>query len=230
MRRIPKFKILTKTGSIFLSVPKKILKFNHSKWKLLKTKVFKFLKRRCFFNFSLVSTKLKRWEKRKLFFKNKLFLKREFYQLYDSSLKYKNLKKFLNVKQVKSLDNIKYLSLTLLRVEYKIDNLLTKLKLFSNIYLTRQKINIGDILVNEMNVTHNYVLKKGDIVTFLKKTNPQNILTSQFNSFFFIPFVEVDFYTSTIVVIKSPVELSNQDLSLFFVKHFNSHHISNLIN
>lgn len=229
MRKNSKFKLFTKTKSFSLSLPKKILKFKHSKWKSINLKLFKLMKRSFFFDYSLVSTKLKKWSKKKLFFKNKLFLKREFYQYFDSSLQFKTLKNFmLYNKYNKKLDNIKYLNSRFITLEYKIDNLLTRLKFFSSVYGTKQAINKQHVLVNSVPVKHNYILKKGDIITFSKKPNQIETLISQLHSFFFIPFAEVDFYTSTIVIIKNPTELSNKDLTLFFVKHFNGFQLSNI--
>ena len=200
--------------------PQKILKFKHSKWKTYKIKVIKSLKRRFFFNGSLISPKLKQWDRKRLFFKDSLTIKRSLYQLSDTSLKLDNFKTAFKGKSLSKLDQVPFLNNVLLKSEFNLAILLFKLNFFSNIYEARKHIECGLVLVNENYVSHNYFLKKGDLISFNNLIlNFKQIQNNQIRMAIYIPFIEVDFYTNKIVIIKNLNDLSLEDISLFMCKH-----------
>jgi hypothetical protein len=68
---------------------------------------------------------------------------------------------------------------------------------FKSPFQSRQAINQNLISVNDNFVSGNYLLKKGDVVKIL--TNKIEVSIS--NSIKFFPFVEIDYYSKTIVVL-----------------------------
>ena len=220
MRKNPKFKIYSKNKSFLLNCPQKLLKFKHSKWKIYKTKANKNLRRTYFFNNSLISPKLKQWDKKRLFFKNNLVIRRNLYQLFDTAIKLKRIKKIFDTNKVSKFNYLVFLNQSLLKSEFDLAILLSRLNFFSNIYESRKLIDNGSIYVNNNTVSHNYFLKKGDIISFKNfLIDFDKVLKGQIKTAIFIPFVEIDFYTNTIVIIKDLEDLSLEDLSLFTCKH-----------
>ena len=89
----------------------------------------------------------------------------------------------MQLKQTKEfIDNVTYLNMTVLQMYYKIDYMITKLKFFTNIYKARQEICKGNVLVNFSTITHNYILKKGDVITVLAVVDHKLILNFILNS------------------------------------------------
>jgi hypothetical protein len=75
-----------------------------------------------------------------------------------------------------------------------------------------QSILIKNILVNGLVIHRAVFLKKNDIVTVL---NSQYNLTWLQNSFLF-SFIEVDYYTNTLIILKDLCDLSEEDVNFFF--------------
>jgi ribosomal protein S4 len=104
----------------------------------------------------------------------------------------------------------------LVKPEYWIDILLWKLRFFNSSYEARQQIYNGVILLNNKNILGNVYLKSGDIITF-KNFFKLNI---ELNNKYFLnnqkiySFVEIDYYTNTIIIIKDFFELELNDLCL----------------
>jgi len=214
MRRICKYKIYFQTKKIIPCCSKRLLKFKRSKWKLLKRSLLQHgFQRKFFLNCSLIESKENSWLKSEKFFYNDLALKRLFYQFYDSSSKIPS-KKFFS--KLSNFSVLNFLTNFLVKVEYRLDVLLFKLGYFSTIHEARFFILQNSVLINGFAVKQNRLLKKNDVIQLKFYNNKFNSLSKNITISFFVPFVEVDYYTSTIVITKNYDELTLEDLSLMF--------------
>jgi ribosomal protein S4 len=229
MRRIAKFKIYTKSKNFGIKCPSKILKFKRSKWIYYKSQLKKGFTRRFFFNCLSVSPKLKSWDRRKLFFKNSLLLKRQLFQLFDSSIKLKTLKNIVKTKTFLKYNSLIFFKKVFLNFEYNMSILLFRLNIFSSVFSARSFIERKLVLVNNLPVSHNYFLKRGDVISFNNtKFFLKNILDKIVSTSVYTPFIEVDMYSGRIIVIKDLKELSIQDASLIMSKPFPSYKLRNI--
>ena len=81
--------------------------------------------------------------------------------------------------------------------EFRLDILANRLELASSSFAARQSIHNGEILVNKKRVSSNYIIKSGDIISF----GPTVKFLDLRNSNKIFPFLEVDYYTKTIIVL-----------------------------
>lgn len=113
----------------------------------------------------------------------------------------------------------------LLRPFYQIDILLWYLNFFSSVYKTRQLLHSGYLKVNNKPVKSNYTLKKGDVISVDQKFQEQynlDILDRlYFENILFFTFIETDFYTKTITIVKDCEELSLDDCKLLIDQYIN---------
>jgi len=221
MRKIPKYKLFYLSKKNIFSYPKKVLNFKHSKWLFVKT-LNKKIKQKNFLNFFKLSKKLKIVDKKKKIFKTNLIYMRNIKHSLDNSFKPKAKKnKKKNLKTI--FKDI------LLNYEYSINILLYRLKVFNNIFEAKNYIKSKGIFINNKKVFYNALLKKGDIIKFdeLFYKLKANIFTNKEYEYL-LPFVEVDFYVSQLVIIKDLEELSESDLLLFFKVYYNISQLYNL--
>ena len=205
MRFLKKYKFWIKNPDT--QPPLRLAKFKRSKWK--KVKKFNFFRRK-FFLFNKNPASLRKsnkiiWKRLKFSYKNNLLFKLKYRCRFDFSVPLKSIK-FLTKKS-------EALSYNLLRFEYKLDVLLWKLKFFKSTFHARQAIQKGIILLNNniLTSTQKY-LNQGDILRITNLNIPLNkSLTKKEikNSF-----LEIDYYTKTLVIIKSFNILSLKDFSL----------------
>jgi len=103
---------------------------------------------------------------------------------------------------------------------------------YSSSFQSRQVISNGDVLLNFKKVSPNVFLKKGDILNI-----SPDIVGSTFetiSSKFLLNrilnlFVEIDFYTNTVVVVKDISELTNEDLILIVSETFDLRKFKNYL-
>lgn len=113
------------------------------------------------------------------------------------------------------------------KIFFKIEVLLWKLHFFKSTQEAVQNILHGKVLVNGLKVKPNYFLKKGDIVSFNTVFKSESFSNRRvLKSKFFIrkslyPFIEVDFFTKTVILLKDETELSNKDMLLLIPFCFN---------
>jgi ribosomal protein S4 len=220
MRKFSKYKKFSSSGAgVVRKVPLSILKLRRPKWLFLqKTLTRRSTKRKTLINPFIIKSSFKSWEKVKRYYKKGLQNKNVLRSIYDSSIKFKTLEKKIFSKSLKKKDIISHY---LIEPQYKLDVLLWNLYFFSSIYEARQEISNKQVLVNGHSSKSNTLLKKGDVVTF-KRT--QESLLEKNDLFFkkcvqkysitekFITFLEVDYSTKTIVIIKNFEELSQEDI------------------
>jgi ribosomal protein S4 len=220
MRIESRFKTFLKSKAIIFSCPNKILKFNHTKWTNLKRNLKKKLTRRFFFNYSLNSSKIKKWSRKRFLFKNRLLIRRQFNQkldtVFDKKFSIKNAK---FKKKPLFLDS--FLTNSILKFEFVICILLFRLNFYSSIHEAKNKIMQAEVLVNNKPVLYTHFLKVGDVITFNSSFDFLKILKTNIKISTYLPFIEIDYYTNTVIIIKNLKNLTVSDVSLITPNHTN---------
>jgi ribosomal protein S4 len=224
MRLTTKYQIFNKVNILPTFIPLRILKFKRPKWKRLQKTVINLVqKKKKNFNINkkvlnpiLIKKTYKNWTKIKTKYKESLLLKRSVYSLFDFNVNKKSLFTF------NSNESKNTFLCFFMKLEFKIENLLWRLNFLNSCYSIKQLLNTGLILINFKKTKNNCILKKGDIITFsnncllyYKKEN-----TLLFNKKIF-SFLEIDYYSNTIVMLKNYNEITIEESTLFFSKFYN---------
>jgi ribosomal protein S4 len=123
---------------------------------------------------------------------------------------------------------------TLLKPEFRLDILLWRLNFFESSYQARQAINEKKVKVNQKRVAGNFFLSKGDIISFSHSFNFKNLdisekINKNTQSDTVFSFVEVDYYSNTVVVIKNLKDLTTDDFHLLLNETYNIKKIKDYI-
>jgi hypothetical protein len=243
MRSLAKYTSYSK--NIPNSIPFKLLKFKSSKWKKIKKiiknkfKIFKKRKQSSFFfkkRNKLLSLKKTRFfffhglriQKRTMpnfnkYYKNCLTTNRIIKQLFSNRLlKFKISSKNYNI----CFTNF------FIKQFFKPKILLSKLSFFNSSEEALQNITNGSVLINFEKKKSNYILKSGDIITLSnKKMNSflfQKIIEKNyFLKRKFFSFLEIDYITGTIIILKDFSTLNSFDFNLFFTFFMNMQQFKN---
>jgi ribosomal protein S4 len=233
MRLLSKYKIYTQSSATLLKHPQRIFNFRRSKWKKLQNKLlraqhalfFTAAKRKrskslnhSFFDNFLNKVPFKFWQKLKGHYKKGLQIKNNVRKLFDDNVRYQFFKKALTSKKNQSLKEV--ILLALVKPLFKIDVLLWNLSFYASSYQARQAVNNKQVFVNDKTVNGNYYLQKGDIVCIGSASLLSTILFNKSLHNFFVTFVEIDYYTKTVVVVKDLNELSFEDLYIVISYYF----------
>lgn len=225
MRFLNKYKIHEHFASSEIKLPTRVLMFKRPKWKKIQRKFKKgikkfFWKNRCrirrrrkFANHIITHVSGKFNVKR--FFKTKQQTKKYISSLFEHTI---NFRKKNNYK-----DRLSSVSSYIIKPYYRVDLLLWYLKFFPSSVEAKIFINGRNVLVNDRVIASNYELRKGDVIT-LNYFNITPEITER-NEFYYIkrkfkksssffPFLEVDYYTNKIIVLKNWNELSVSELAL----------------
>ncbi len=229
MRNTKKYKQYSKNKELSANIPSRILRFNRPKWKFFQKKLDQLNKPTNLFVNPLVrKASDKYWEKSTDYFKDGIQLKRHLMNSYDASVKISFFKK-----KIKKRNQVKSLLLKfLVKPVYRVDVLLSRLHLFYSTYQTRQFIKYGIILVNNKKIDINYILKKGDIISFNSKKIHKHLefksICSKFlNNNSVYSFVEMDLYTNNLIILKDINELTQGDLNLLVGDYFDFYKLIN---
>lgn len=234
MRFKNKYKLLSKFNSLDSKISSRVLNFRRPKWqkiqKLLSRKTkkpnsfLKLKKKNLFSTSRFIKKKKKSWDKIKNHYNEGLKLKTIVDSFFDSSVSIPFYKK---KNTLKIFTTQEYFEACMIRPEFRIDILLFRLNFFSSPFQARQSLNEGEILVNNIKIKGNTFLEKGDIITFSSKKSYilfslKKILDKQISALNhnFCPFVEIDFYTKTIVIFKNIEEFTESDSIFLFSNHF----------
>lgn len=245
MRFINKYKSYDKLSSIFEKFPLRILKFKSTKWKKIqKMLTFKILRlkerfkrskrsrafskprrKKFFFDSFLTKVSLKTWYRVEKYYENGRRIKSAVSNMFDKSLPTRYFRKVLLLSK-KASDVRHVYSDALLKPEFRLDILLWRLKFFESSYQACQAIDEKRVLVNGKQVNGNFFLSKGDVISFSWDYKLDNLCMRavRANTLFskvILTFVEVDYYSNTIIVIKSIKDLGPEDFYLL-VKAFYS--------
>jgi len=226
MRTIQKYKIFSKTYFPINSVPTKILKFHRPKWKkvqklLLKNTQQKLKEKKSILSFknnSILTCGTKRWDRYQQSFRTRLKLKKSIQILFANSISNWYLKKIFLKKKYQSYKNL--VQNSLFKTEYKIDMLLWRLNFFNSCFLVKNSIKKNQLYLNSKTLNSITFLQKGDII-ILPTLNKLLFNSFVSKSVFFHSFLEVDYYTNTIIIVKDLNELNKKDFFLLRGSLFN---------
>lgn len=142
-----------------------------------------------------------------------LELRRHLLSLFDKSINFEIEKSLKDRKDI--LINF------LIKPYYRLDLLLWNLDYFSSSFESRQKINNKKVLVNGKIGKSNYYLKKGDIISFSTMKGKKRIRNDFIKNrkryrknYCFFSFLEVDYYSNNIIIVKDFFEFGEEDLRL----------------
>jgi len=213
MRFLNKYTNFSNTLAFMKQSSVRILKFKRPKWKKFQTVLkLKSGVSSQFINNSIVKVNYKTWEKIKSHYKEGIQAKKALLNAFDNSFSSSYYKKELASYKKQVLSDI--ISLLLTKPLFKLDILLWKLCLFNSPFESRQAIKNGLILINNKPSSNNIRLKVGDIISFSDKVNfKQYEFNSRFDSSFLFSFLEIDYYSGTVIIIKNFTQLSNDDFS-----------------
>jgi len=228
-------------------IPFKILKFKSSKWKKIKKIIknkFKLLKRRKqsifflkkrnkvfikktrFFFFQGLKVQKRTMPNFNKYYKNCLSTNRLLKQLFDNRL--------LSLKPASKNYNLCFINF-FIKQFFKPEILLSKLSFFNSSEEALQGLSNGSILINYEKKKSNYILKSGDIISISnKKINfflfQKIIEKNYFLKRNFFSFLEIDYITGTIIILKDFSTLNFFDFNLFLSFYINLQQFKNYNN
>jgi len=220
MQSSSKYKIYKQLKYIPIdNLPSRIEKFKRPCWKIVQKLNSKVLtrakKKKIFSNNTIFLNSVKKWYQLNKKFSTNLLLKRQYYQQFNYALGLKFFKKYIFLKNSKVSKSL--VAYFLIKPKFRLDILLYFLNFFTSISMAQQEVIKKNVYVNNTLVSSNYFVKKGDIITFdvkfinsIKINAKQNVLS----------FLEIDYYTKTIVIIKNLEELTENDICTMNTKYF----------
>ena len=213
MRKINKYKIFNVVGIKTKMYPTRILKFRRPKWLRLQKLYLNSLKSKLV-NILLIKNIFKSWERIKKYYKKSLETKNLLNSFYENRITPRYIKKNLS----KTLIKKNLISNMLLKPLFRVDILLWKLNLSASSYESKQAINSNLVLINGETVKSNFLLKKGDVISFNSELEDKKYFFNFVKKYSlhenFLTFVEIDYYTKTVVILKNFCDLDYQDFSL----------------
>ena len=231
MRLRPKYKGYNQLSQLFDKFPLRILKFKNTKWKKIqKVLSTSQLNKKSFVENFSVKAPYKTWEKINNYYREGHKLKNLIFLLYDKSISVSYFRSVLKNNSLSSTLRSMYLY-TLLKPEFRLDILLWRLNFFESSYQARQAINERRVKVNEKVVAGNFFFKKGDLISFidLKNLNITQKRTKSSLSDIIFSFIEVDYYSNNIVILKDLKDLTTDDFYLLLNETYNIKKIKDYI-
>jgi ribosomal protein S4 len=200
---------------------KKFFKFNRVK--KIKTNILK----NFYFNFIAVKSKVNSWQRLRFFFKESLFMKNAVRKYFDGQFSLSYFKKLFKKSRTRCFS----ISSIFIRPEFRLDILLWRLKIFSSVFFAKQAIRNKKVTVNGLNKNFDFYLVKGDVIKFsqIKTYNLKRYFTKYFKLIFIPSFIELDFYTNTIIVLKSFNNFKISDFSSVIKEPLCLHKFKNYI-
>ena len=222
--RVLKFKS-TKWKKIQRTLSFKILKSTERLRNLKRRTSFRLIHKKFFFDSFLTKVSLRLWYRVEKYYENGRRIKNAVSSMFDRSLTTRYFRKVLILSKKSSSVRHVYSSI-LLKPEFRLDVLLWRLKFFSSSYQACQAIDEHRVVVNGKQVRGNFFLSKGDVISFASTHKLDNLCMRavKSNTLFskvILTFVEVDYYSSCIVIVKDLKDLGPEDFYLL-VKDFYS--------
>jgi len=159
----------------------------------------------------------KKWSRINFCFKKVLGLKLLIFQHFDNNMSVKIFRKSLHYKNSLYKD---FVLQVLVKNEFRLDILLWRLNMFISSYHARVFMNNHYVLVNSKTIFGTYYLNKGDVISFSNVFSLKTHATSRLRNKSILSFVEIDYYSSTIVILNSWKSLSEEHLLLLDYKFF----------
>lgn len=165
--------------------------------KRIKKNILKIL----FFNFISVKSKTRSWQRLRFFFKESLVMKNAVRKYFDGQFSLSYFKKIFKTSQLRCFS----ISSVFIRPEFRLDILLWRLKFFSSVFFAKKAIRNKQVTVNGLNKNFDFYLVKGDVIKIsaMKSYSLKQYFLKYFKIIFIPSFIELDFYTNTVVVLKS---------------------------
>jgi ribosomal protein S4 len=249
MRFVNKYKGYEKATIIFERFPLRVLKFKRPKWKkvqklilyrkksrAVKKNLLKKLSREpenrlfdAFVNYLDPYT----WDRIKRYYENGRKIRTSILRLFDKTLVAKSFKKFLR-RSKKSFEVTNVYLKMIVKPEYRLNILIWRLGFFRSSYEACQAINEKRVYVNSRCVSKSTLLCKGDVITFGPSYKQSNLVIQKIRDSFLIPqsvltFVEIDYYSNSVVIVKGLSDLSTEDLYLMAKDHYSLKKLSDCL-
>lgn len=222
MRVQQRYKHFSKHFNPFFCLPKdKILKFYRPKWKavqklILKEKLKKIKSRLTFKYFGKAFCRANRWDKSSHFFKNQILVNNTIKNLFLNSVSNKCLKKLFLQRNTK----FSGVQIFLYKLEFRIDILLARLFSFNTSFLIKENLKKKLFFLNNQKISTLITLVKGDVL-FIPESQIVNFQTKFKSALLLHTFIELDFYTNEIVIIKNWNDLVDKDFFLLSRDFYN---------
>lgn len=249
MRFVNKYKGYEKATIIFERFPLRVLKFKRPKWKkvqklilyrkksrvvkknLLK-KLFREPENRLFDTFVNYLDPYT-WDRIKKYYENGRKIRTSILKLFDKTLVAKSFKRFLRRSRSSFLATDVYLKM-IVKPEYRLNILIWRLGFFRSSYQACQAINEKRLYVNDRCVNKSTLLCKGDVITFSPSYKQSNLVIQKIRNSFLEPksvltFLEVDYYSNCVVIVKGLSDLSTEDLYLMAKDHYSLKKLSDCL-
>jgi len=232
------FQIFIKSNFNQPNFPLRLLKFKRQKWLPLQNRLHRLIKPVHWERRKTTASKLKpfqllfknpmyiqkpcsRWIKLKRAYSNEQITKRLFFILYQRAIS----RRFLRT-QVKTGAFITHRLVGLFaKPFYRVDVLLRFLNFFTSVYQARQTLSRKKFLVNQSSVKASMFLGEDDCLEITRASQTPIMLAHLRKRYApkkkVLTFIEVDYYTKTITVLKRPAELGPQELGLLFFNKIN---------
>jgi ribosomal protein S4 len=245
MRFQNKYKSYNQLAQVFEEFPLRVLKFKNTKWKrvqkILSFKLPKNIlsnkkkkhKLKKFKDHLLVKVNFRTWEKVKDFYQSGRKITNLLFNTFDQAVSNTELRKSILCSKV-SCEILNVYRQMLLKPEFRLNILLWRLNIFDSSCQATQAIHDKKILVNDKVVGSNFLLSKGDIIFLKLKCYRHNVNLKKSRLNFsptdvILSFVEIDYYSSHIVIIKSLENLGHDDLRFIRSESFNLKKIKDYI-
>lgn len=208
MRFINKYKYLHNLKLIPNLLSNRFTRFKRPKWKKFQKQSQR--QKISFFDIFLQKLIYKQWNRLKLTYRKGLESNKLLNIFLDTKFPLKYYKKNITFLLKNLILNF------LIKKNFRIDLLLWKLQIFKSSYESRQCIKSNFVLINNKPTVESYIVKKGDIIklnkSFLLAINSQFKNNSKIN--FIFSYIEIDYYTNCIIVIKDLKNFSKEDCFL----------------
>lgn len=196
-------------------------KANKSKFLFAKFKKARYRKN-FFFQHSRTFCKKKRWDYFSKRFKNNLIARNLANSFFDGVASNSSFKKGLYLKSATSVLYYNYI-----KPIFRLDVLLWKLNFFTSPYEARISILKKKVTLNDDYKSFAYIVKGGDVINISDDVNIQKNYSNKLLLFFFNSWVEVDYFSKTVVVLQDFTNLTTSSIPnlirfpLSLYKHLN---------
>lgn len=214
MRRAHKYKIYSRV-QVNSKFPKRLLNLKRPKWNSLKKKLKFVLARKENFkiiNPNMILGRTFGWKRLRKTYKSRLEFYSSLFARFDQSLKIRRLKSY---KTLIRFDNyVKHLA----EGYFKVTVLLWSTHFFKSSFEAKQQIDFLNIFLNNEKIQSNKLLTAGSVVSIV---NDKFVFLENLNKYSdnnqILSFVEIDYYSQNLVLLKSVDEVSDNDLSLLLI-------------
>lgn len=170
-----------------------------------------------FKNLSFTYVPRGRWLKLKRTYLNETVTKRLLYIYYQKAITLKALKK--ETHRVKHVFKGQLETALLAKPFYRVDVLLYFLNFFYSVFQAKQAGARHKLLINSNLVKNIIFLKTGNLLTIKSNPSTNRLLVSVLRKHKskkkkFLSFLEVDYYSKSIIIVQDILTLSNNDLAL----------------